>query len=160
MAKINAESIVELFETIKNNTMNSPFVSRASKLFEEAEANGVANVKLGFEAEEDDEDLSNPAKVTSTVMINKLVKLFSKMVKTIADHAKTIKFNRDMTEVVKEEVNTLKNKENEKTEDIGKLKAECKMLIKEMLDRSEEHCDEIQQRSLKGNLIVFSTDRV
>ena len=158
MTKINAESIVELFETIKSNTMNSPFVSRASKFFEEADAKGVANVKLGFEAEEEDEDVTNPAKVTSNVMINKLVKLFSKMVKTIADHAKTIKFNRDMTEVVKEEVNTLKNNEKEKSDDIVKLKAECKKL-KEMLDKTDEHCDEIQQRSLKGNLIVSSPNR-
>ena len=128
MTKIDAESIVELFETIKSNAKNSPFVSRASKFFNEAEAKGVSNIKLGFEAEEEDEEVSNPAKATATVVVNKLVKLFNKMVKSIADHAKAIKFNKDVAAAVKVEVDIRKDNNREKAEEMVKLNAECKKL--------------------------------
>ena len=91
-------------------------------------------------------------------MVNKLVKLFTKMVQKIADHAKAIKFNKDTMEDVSQEVGTLQEKEKEKSEYIMKLKAEC-IKLKEMLNKAEDHSDEIQQRSLKGNLIVSSPNR-
>ena len=89
---------------------------------------------------------------------NKLVKLFTKMIQKISDHAKAIKFNREVIEDVSKEVNSLQENEKEKSENIDKLKAEC-LKLKEMLIKAEEHSDEIQQRSMKGNLIVSSPNR-
>ena len=60
-----------------------------------------------------------------------------------------------MTEVVKIEVDELKEKEKQNVETIEKLKVEC-VKMKEMLAKAEDHTDEIQQRSMKGNLIISS----
>ena len=82
-------------------------------------------------------------------MVNKLVKLFTKMVHKIADHAKAIKFNKDTIEDVSQEVGTLQEKEKEKCEDIMKLKAEC-LKLKEMLNKAEEHSAKSSRGALKA----------
>ena len=156
--KLPAESVSELYETIKKSAKMSPFVSRASKFFAKAEAKDLSNVKLDFEDEVEDEEAENAANVTVNKMVNKLVKLFTKMIQKISDHAKAIKFNREVIEDVSKEVNSLQEKEKEKSENMDKLKAEC-LKLKETLIKAEEHSDEIQQRSMKGNLIVSSPNR-
>ena len=155
--KINTESVKELFETIKNSAISSPFVSRASKFFEQAEAKGVADIKVDLDLEEEDDDIENPGKVSMPGMVNKLVKYFNKMILKIADHAKTIKFNRDMTEAVKVEVDDLKEK-CKVLEELKKKAVEVDEL-KTKLEAAEQHSDDIQQRSMKGNLIVNSPQR-
>ena len=155
--KINTDSVKELFETIKNSAISSPFISRASKFFEQAEAKGVAEIKVDLVLEEEDEDIENPGKVNINGMVNKLVKYFNKMILTIADHAKTIKFNRDMTEAVKVEVDDLKEK-CKVLEELQK-KADEVNELKVKLEVAEQYSDEIQQRSMKGNLIISSPQR-
>ena len=143
-----------MFDTIKKNTIGSPFINRASKFFELAEAKGLADIKSGFDFEEDEEDAENK-EMNVKQMVTKLVKYFGKIVNKIADHAKAIKFNSEMAEAVKVEVDELKEKEKQNAETFEKLNFEYKK-VKEVLAKAEEHSDEIQQRSMKGNLIISS----
>ena len=152
--KINTEVVKDMFDIIKKNTIGSPIISRASKFFEQAEAKGLADLKNGFEFEENEEDAENK-NINVNQMVLKLVKFFGKIVNKIADHAKTIKFNTEMTEAVKNEVDELKEKEKQHFETIEKLKIEAGKM-REMLAKADDHSDEIQQRSMKGNLIVSS----
>ena len=149
--KMNTEVVKDMFETIKKNTVGSPFIKRTSKFFEQAEAKGL---KSGFEFGENEEDAENK-NINVIQMVNKLVKFFGKIVTKIADHAKTIKFNTEMTEAVKNEVDDLKEKQKQHFETIEKLKVEGENM-KEIIAKSEYHCDEIQQRSMKGNLTISS----
>ena len=151
--KLNIEAFKELFDNVKNSTM-SPFINKTSKFIEQAEEKGIAefNVGLSFSDDEDVLDLENGGKADKAAgIVNRLVKYVNKVILKVKEHAKLIKFNREMTEVVKVEIDDMKKK----VADVEKLKQEHEE-IKVKLEKTELYCDEIQQRSMKGNLIISS----
>ena len=74
----------------------------------------------------------------STTVINWLVRLVKTIIEKVSLHGKLIQFNKEVTELKAdlEEVTELKSK----------------------LEKLEKHCDDIQQRSMKGNLIISSPE--
>ena len=153
---INMYSFTALLN--KANTMSSevvsPFVVRGKRAFEAAKALNIQNmaVNLRFdhlgdgdldlhhmigEGGDYQEDLtldrvdSDPK--NTNVIINWLVRFVGTMMDKINKHAVLIKFNQT-TKADQEEVAELRQK----------------------LVQLEQHCDFIQQRSMKGNLIISS----
>ena len=150
--KLNIDVIKELFDNVKNTTM-SPFISKTSKFIKMAEEKGIDKISVGLEFSDDEEiDLVNAGKADKAAsIVNRLVKYVNNLILKVKEHAKLIKFNREMTEVVKSEVDEIK----QKCEIVEKLKVENEEM-KEKLSKTELYCDEIQQRSMKGNLIISS----
>ena len=159
--KLNFESIADLFKTVKASTAatldSSPFIGNNSKFKEQAVAKGLADVKIGLsfddveedEAEYGDKDKDNGDK--AAVIINKLVKYFRTILENINTNHIFMKFNRDIIEANKAEIEDLKKKNDD-------LKKKCEEVevMKEKMSGMERNTDEIQQRSMKGNLIVSS----
>ena len=159
--KLNLEAISDLFKTVKATTAatldSSPFIGRTSKFKEQADAKGLTDVKIGlsfdntedYEAEYVDKDKDDAGKVA--VIINKLVKYFRTMLNNINTNHVIMKFNRDIIEANKAEIDDLKEKNKE-------LEKKCEEVevLKEKMTSMERYGDEIQQRSMKGNLIVSS----
>ena len=159
--KLNFESIADLFKTVKASTAatldSSPFIGNNSKFKEQAVAKGLADVKIGLsfddveedEAEYGDKDKDNGDK--AAVIINKLVKYFRTILENINTNHIFMKFNRDIIEANKAEIEDLKKKNDD-------LKKKCEEVevMKEKMSGMERNTGEIQQRSMKGNLIVSS----
>ena len=79
-------------------------------------------------------DKDEKAEKNSTVALNWLIKLVTDLWFKVSQHAELIRFNLGRAE--------------EKEEEVAKLVQEVELLRK--------HCDEVQQRSMKGNLIISS----
>ena len=73
----------------------------------------------------------------STVVVNWLINLVTKLWERVTEHSQLIKFNFSQAEA--------------KEAEMDGLKAEVEKLRK--------HCEEVQQRSMKGNLIISSPNR-
>ena len=152
--KLNIDVMKELFEDVKNTTIMSPFVTKTSKFIKMAEEKGVDKINPGLSFSDDEEvDLEkNAGKADKAALIvNNLVKFVNKLIVKLKEHAKLIKFNREMTEIVKTEVDDIK----QKCDIVEKLKQDNEEM-KEKLLKTDLYCDEIQQRSMKGNLIISS----
>ena len=152
--KLNIDAMKELFENVKNTTIMSPFITKTSKFIKLAEEKGVNEINPGLSFSDDEEvDLEkNGGKADKAALIvNNLVKFVNKLIVKLKEHAKLIKFNREMTEIVKSEVDDIK----QKYDIVEKLKQENEEM-KEKLLKTDLYCDEIQQRSMKGNLIISS----
>ena len=88
----------------------------------------------GFTSDELSLDKEEKAEKNSTVVSNWLIKLVSTLWVKVAEQAEMIKFNFTRAEA--------------KEEEVAKLKVEVEELRK--------YCDEVQQRSMKGNIIISS----
>ena len=152
--KLNVGFFKELFDTAKKITQHtiasSPIVGKNSNLRELATVRGLDNVKIGMSFEEVVEEVPEVADTKPkavervTLVINKLGKMVMELVSKMGLHEKVIKFNKEASETNKKELEELKEKV-----DVLKMK----------LDAAEQHNDEIQQRSMKGNLIISSPQR-
>ena len=159
--KLNFETISDLFKTVKATTAatldSSPFIGNNSKFKEQADAKGLVDVKIGLsfdDIEEDEAEYNDKTKDhadKAAVIINKLVKYFRTILENINTNNIFMKFNRDIIEANKAEIDDLKKKNN----DLEK-KCEDVEVLKQKLSSMERNTDEIQQRSMKGNLIVSS----
>ena len=157
--KLNLESISELFKTVKATTAatlnSSPFISHTSRLREQAEAKGLGDVKIGLsfdEDEDDDAEYEDRGDVDkAATIINKLVKYLRTILENINKNHIIMKFNKDVIETNKSEIEELKKKC-----EVLKKKSDEVDMLKEKLANMEQHSDEIQQRTMKGNLIVSS----
>ena len=83
-------------------------------------------------------DEADDSEKKSTAVINWLVRLVKTIIEKVSLHGKMIQFNKNETELKAdlEEVTELKSK----------------------LEKLEKHCDDIQQRTKKGNLIISSPE--
>ena len=102
--KLNIDSMKELFEIVKNTTIMSPFINKNSKFIKMAEEKGVDKINPGLSFSDDEEvDLEkNAGKADKAALtVNDLMKFVYKLKVKVKEHAKLIKFNKDMTEVVK-----------------------------------------------------------
>ena len=88
----------------------------------------------GFTSEELSLDMEEKAEKNSTVVVNWLIRLVTKLWLKVAEQAEMIKFNFTRAEA--------------KEVEVAKLQEEVAELRK--------YCDEVQQRSMKGNIIISS----
>ena len=116
--KLNLESITELFKSVKATTAatlnSSPFISHTSKLREQAEAKGLAEIKIGLSfdnIEEDDAEYASKGEVDrAATIVNKLVQYVRTILENINKNHMIMKFNKDIIEANKSEIDDLKKK--------------------------------------------------
>ena len=149
MTKLNLRVFKNLVDRSRSkttffaNTAKSSLLTAARSWVELLEKHNVDDPPINLHAVKEGEgftsddlslDAEEKTEKNSTVVVNWLIKLVDKLWIKVAEQAEMIKFNFNRAEAKEEEVIKLK-------EEVVELR---------------NYCDEVQQRSMKGNIIISS----